>query len=90
MAQRDDMPTIDELYVAYAQLAGQLAVTTNLAAALAALHSERHQTLERVIAATEASGGYKRAGGSAAAEDAYAEGVQHAVSVFRAAMAGMG
>jgi hypothetical protein len=38
----------------------------------------------------EASSGYKRAGGSVAAEEAYAEGVQHAVSVFRAAMAGMG
>jgi hypothetical protein len=83
-------PTMDELYIAYAHVAGQLAVTTNLAAALAALHPEHHETLERVIAATEASGGYKRAGGSAAAEEAYAEGVEHAVSVFRAAMAGMG
>ena len=83
-------PTIDELYVSYAHLAGQLAVATNLAAALAALHPEHHQTLERVLAATEASNGYKQRNGSAAAEQAYAEGVQHAASVFQAAMAGMG
>lgn len=82
--------TIDELHMAYAHLAGQLAITTNLAAALVALHPEHRQTLERVIAATEASGGYKQAGSSVAAERAYAEGVKHAVSVFRAAMAGIG
>ena len=83
-------PTIDELYIAYAHVAGQLAVTTNLAAALAALHPEHRETLERVMAATEASDGYKQGNGSAAAQEAYAEGVEHAVSVFRAAMAGMG
>jgi len=82
-------PTIDELHMAYAHLAGQLAITTNLAAALVALHPEHRQIVERVMAATEASGGYKQAGGSAAAEAAYAEGVQHAAAVFRAAMAGM-
>jgi hypothetical protein len=82
-------PTIDELHIAYAHLAGQLAITTNLAAALVALHPEHRQILERVVAATEASGGYKQAGGSEAAEEAYAEAVRHAVSVFRAAMAGM-
>jgi len=79
-------PTIDDLY---AHLAGQLAIATNLAAALAALHPEHRQTLERVIAATEASGGCKQPGGSATAEEAYAEGVQHAARVFRAGMVGM-
>jgi len=82
-------PTIDELHMAYAHLAGQLAITTNLAAALVALHPEHRQVVERVMAATEASGGYKQAGGSVAAENAYAQGVQHAARVFRAAMAGM-
>jgi hypothetical protein len=82
-------PTIDELHIAYAHLAGQLAVTTNLAAALVALHPEHRQTAERVLSATAASGGYKQAGGSVAAEAAYADGVQHALNVFRAAMAGM-
>lgn len=82
-------PTIDELHIAYAHLAGQVALTTNLAAALVALHPEHRQMLERVIAATEASDGHKRAGGSAAAEATYVEGVQHAANVFRAAMAGM-
>lgn len=84
-----ETPTIDELYIAYAHLAGQIAATTNLAAALVALHPECRQTLERIMAATEASDGHKRAGGSVAAEKMYAEGVQHTVSIFRAAMAGM-
>jgi hypothetical protein len=82
-------PTIDDLYIAYAHLAGQLAATTNLAAALAAVHPMDRETFERVMAATAASDGYKRERGSAAAEGAYAEDVKHAISVVRAAMAAM-
>lgn len=82
-------PTTDDLLITYAHIAGQLAVATNVAAALAALHPEHRQVLERVMATTAASDGYKRAGGSAVAEEAYSQGVQHAISVFRAAIAGM-
>jgi hypothetical protein len=82
-------PTLDDLYDSYAHLAGQLAAVTNLAAALAALHPEHEQTIERILEATSGSKGYQRAGGSTSAEQAYAEGVDHAMSVFRAALAGM-
>jgi hypothetical protein len=80
--------TIENLYLVYAHLQGQIAATTNLAAALAALHPDK-QTIERVIQFTATSNGHQQAGGSPAAEEAYASGMEHAMSVFRAALAGL-
>jgi len=81
--------TIDDMYVAYAHLAGQVTVATNLAAALAALHPEHRRKLDQVMAMTLDSDEYKHPGSTAEAQAAYADGMRFAVSVFRAAMAGM-
>jgi len=80
--------TIEDLYELYGHLQGQIAATTNLAAAIAALHPDR-QTIERLMLATAASDGYQRKGGATAAEKAYAAGMKHAMGVFRAALAGL-
>jgi hypothetical protein len=80
--------TIEDLYDLYGHLQGQIAATTNLAAALAALHPDK-QTIERVIQFTATSNGYQQAGGLSAAEKAYAAGMEHAMGVFRAALAGL-
>jgi len=81
-------PTIEDLYELYGHLQGQIAATTNLAAALAAFHPDR-QAIEQVIAATAASKGYERQGGASAAEHSYAGGMAHALAVFRAALGGI-
>ena len=66
-------PTIDDLYTANAHLAGQLAATTNLVAALAALHPEDRETFERVVIRHRgATHGYTQAG-SATAESTYTD-----------------
>jgi hypothetical protein len=80
--------TIENLYEVYAHLQGQIAATTNLAAALAALHPDK-QTIERVIQFTATSNGYQQAGGSPGAERAYEAGMEYAMGVFRAALAGL-
>jgi hypothetical protein len=49
--------TIEDLYDLYGHLQGQIAATTNLVAAIAALHTDR-ETIERIIRATEVSNGY--------------------------------
>jgi hypothetical protein len=80
--------TTEDLYELYGHLQGQIAATTNVAAAIAALHPDR-QTIERIIRATATSKGYQKGGGSSAAEKAYAAGLEHAMGVFRAALAGV-
>jgi hypothetical protein len=80
--------TIDDLYELYGHLQGQIAATTNLAAAVVATHPHR-QTIERIIEFTAASEGYRREGGSSRAEKAYAAGMERAIAVFRAALAGV-
>jgi hypothetical protein len=79
--------TLEELYELYRHLQGQIAATTSLAAALAALHPDR-RTIERVIEATAVSKGYPEPG-SLATEQAYAAGMRHALAAFRAAIEGM-
>ena len=80
--------TIEDLYELYGHLQGQIAATTNLDAALAALHPDK-QTIERVIQFAATSNGHQQAGGSSAAEKAYAAGMEHAMAVFRGALAGL-
>jgi hypothetical protein len=80
--------TIEDLYETYGHLQGQIAATTNLCAAIAALYPDR-QIIERIIAATSTSDGYQRAGGTTRAEQAYAAGMNHAMGVFRAALGGV-
>jgi hypothetical protein len=80
--------TVEDLCDLYGHLQGQIAATTNVAAALAALHPDK-QTIERVIQFTATGNGYQQAGGSSAAEKAYVAGMQHAMAVFRAALAGL-
>ena len=86
----DSVPkmTMDALYELYGHLQGQIAATTNVAAAIAALHPNR-QIIERLIQATASSDGYQRTGGTSAAEKAYAAGMEHAMAVFRAALGGV-
>jgi hypothetical protein len=77
---------IEDLYVVYGALQGQVAAITNVCAALAAKHLDK-ELLERVLTTTQQSEGYKRDGGKA--EEGYAIGMAHACAVFRAAMAGL-
>jgi hypothetical protein len=80
--------TLEDLYVCYGHLQGQVAAVNTIAAALAALHPDK-ATIERVLHMTESSDGFQRDEAPAAGQDAYREGMAYAIRVFRAAMAGM-
>jgi hypothetical protein len=78
---------IEDLYDLYGHLQGQVSVAINVSAAIAALHPSR-ETIERIIHWTAASTDSRR-GGTPAEQD-YAAGMDSAIAVLRAALAGVG